>query len=69
MPPFDSMELSGHVALRGEQRGYTEIQVRSCIERPDHSSYVQSAVDLYIKEPTFSLVQDYHRKRLGILIR
>jgi hypothetical protein len=24
MPPFDSIELSGHIALRGEQRGYTE---------------------------------------------
>jgi hypothetical protein len=50
MPPFDSIELSGHMALRGEQPGYTGTQVRSCIERPDHSGNVQSAVDIYIKE-------------------
>jgi hypothetical protein len=50
MPPFDSIELSGHITLRGEQRGYTETQVRPCIERPDHSGNVQSAVDIYIKE-------------------
>ena len=50
MPPFDSIELSGHIALRGEQRGYTETQVGFCIERLDHSGNVQSAVDIYIKE-------------------
>jgi hypothetical protein len=65
MPPFDSIELSGHIALRGEQRGYTKTQVRSCIERPDHSGSVQRAVDIYIKEADILLS---FAKRLGILI-
>ena len=50
MLPFDSIQLSGHIVLRGEQLDYTETQVRPCIERPDHSGNVQSAIDIYIKE-------------------
>ena len=61
MLPFDSIQLSGHIALRGEQLGYTETQVRPCIERPDHSGNVQKEADILP-------VQDFHRKRLGILI-
>jgi hypothetical protein len=41
MPPFDSIELSRHVLLRGEQRGYTEEQARTCIENPDHIEKTQ----------------------------
>jgi hypothetical protein len=41
MPPFDSIELSGHVPIRGEQRGYTVEQARTCIQNPDHIERTQ----------------------------
>jgi len=41
MPPFDSIELSGHVPIRGEQRGYTVEQARTCIQNPDHIEKTQ----------------------------
>jgi hypothetical protein len=36
MPPFDSIELSGHILVQGKKRGYTEQQVRDCLESPEH---------------------------------
>jgi hypothetical protein len=41
MPPFDSIELSGHVPIRGEQRGYTVEQARTCIQNPGHIEKTQ----------------------------
>ena len=67
MPPFDSIELSGHITLKGEQRGYTETQVRSCIERPDHSGDLQSAVDIYIKEADILLSSRFSPEATGNL--
>ena len=59
MPPFDSIELSGHIALRGEQRGYTKTQVRSCIERPDHSGTSRVPLIFTSRRPTLFPVQDF----------
>jgi hypothetical protein len=41
MPPFDSIELSGHISIRGKQRGYTMEQARFCIQDPDHIEKTQ----------------------------
>jgi hypothetical protein len=41
MPPFDSIELSGHIPIRGKQRGYIVEQARLCIQNPDHIEKTQ----------------------------
>jgi hypothetical protein len=33
--PFDKYHHSDHVSVRGALRGYTDLQVRDCVENPD----------------------------------
>jgi hypothetical protein len=39
--PFDAIELSEQVLIRGRQRGYTAEQARACIESPDRIDKTQ----------------------------
>jgi hypothetical protein len=35
VPPFDSIDLSKHIPVRGNQRDYTLQEAKECIENPD----------------------------------